>query len=197
VPLSGSLLSAWPVLTDTRKMAGRTEEARRSGERETVCVTGAGGYIASWLVKLLLSRGYAVHATVRDPRKRPVPSSLVCLRLSAHTGRRPPLCCRSACCVRCLSGPRCRTNRVRPTIFQVIPRTPTWGSWNGPRRISGCSRPTCSTATRWLPQSPGAGGSSMLPVRCPRIGFLIRRQVHVNIVCFMPSLLCNFSFLRG
>ncbi|NP_001148612.1 dihydroflavonol-4-reductase isoform 1 [Zea mays] len=49
-------------------MAGRTEEARRSGERETVCVTGAGGYIASWLVKLLLSRGYAVHATVRDPR---------------------------------------------------------------------------------------------------------------------------------
>uniref|UniRef100_A0ACD5YEC1 Uncharacterized protein n=1 Tax=Avena sativa TaxID=4498 RepID=A0ACD5YEC1_AVESA len=32
-----------------------------------VCVTGGGGYIASWLIKLLLSRGYAVHATVRDP----------------------------------------------------------------------------------------------------------------------------------
>lgn len=32
-----------------------------------VCVTGGGGYIASWLVKLLLSRGYAVHGTVRDP----------------------------------------------------------------------------------------------------------------------------------
>ncbi|KAJ1290214.1 hypothetical protein BS78_02G226200 [Paspalum vaginatum] len=32
-----------------------------------LCVTGGGGYIASWLVKLLLSRGYAVHATVRDP----------------------------------------------------------------------------------------------------------------------------------
>nr|CAB3457435.1 unnamed protein product [Digitaria exilis] len=32
-----------------------------------VCVTGGGGYIASWLVKLLLARGYAVHATVRDP----------------------------------------------------------------------------------------------------------------------------------
>ncbi|CAN6224941.1 unnamed protein product [Urochloa humidicola] len=31
-----------------------------------VCVTGAGGFIASWLVKLLLSRGYVVHATVRD-----------------------------------------------------------------------------------------------------------------------------------
>ncbi|PAN23254.1 hypothetical protein PAHAL_4G079200 [Panicum hallii] len=33
-----------------------------------VCVTGAGGFIASWLVKLLLSRGhYAVRGTVRDP----------------------------------------------------------------------------------------------------------------------------------
>ncbi|XP_021309219.1 cinnamoyl-CoA reductase 2 [Sorghum bicolor] len=33
-----------------------------------VCVTGGGGFIASWLVKLLLSRGYAVHATLRDPK---------------------------------------------------------------------------------------------------------------------------------
>ncbi|CAL4933249.1 unnamed protein product [Urochloa decumbens] len=32
-----------------------------------VCVTGGGGFIASWLVKLLLSRGYTVHATLRDP----------------------------------------------------------------------------------------------------------------------------------
>ncbi|PNT64842.1 cinnamoyl-CoA reductase 2-like [Brachypodium distachyon] len=32
-----------------------------------VCVTGGGGYVASWLIKLLLSRGYAVHATLRDP----------------------------------------------------------------------------------------------------------------------------------
>ncbi|KAI3724563.1 hypothetical protein L2E82_36344 [Cichorium intybus] len=32
-----------------------------------VCVTGAGGYIASWVVKLLLSKGYMVHGTVRDP----------------------------------------------------------------------------------------------------------------------------------
>ncbi|XP_012699624.1 cinnamoyl-CoA reductase 2 isoform X1 [Setaria italica] len=30
-------------------------------------VTGGGSYIASWLVKLLLTRGYAVNATVRDP----------------------------------------------------------------------------------------------------------------------------------
>ncbi|GKV22285.1 hypothetical protein SLEP1_g32167 [Rubroshorea leprosula] len=32
-----------------------------------VCVTGASGYIASWLVKLLLLRGYTVKASVRDP----------------------------------------------------------------------------------------------------------------------------------
>ncbi|KAJ4795341.1 Phenylacetaldehyde reductase [Rhynchospora pubera] len=32
-----------------------------------VCVTGASGFIASWIVKLLLQRGYTVRATVRDP----------------------------------------------------------------------------------------------------------------------------------
>ncbi|KAJ4810731.1 hypothetical protein LUZ62_023297 [Rhynchospora pubera] len=31
-----------------------------------VCVTGAGGFAASWLVKLLLSKGFIVHGTVRD-----------------------------------------------------------------------------------------------------------------------------------
>ncbi|CAN6220758.1 unnamed protein product [Urochloa humidicola] len=37
-------------------------------KRKRVCVTGAGGFIASWLVQLLLSRGdYVVHDTVRDP----------------------------------------------------------------------------------------------------------------------------------
>ncbi|KAK1324154.1 Cinnamoyl-CoA reductase 1 [Acorus calamus] len=34
---------------------------------ETVCVTGAGGFIASWLVKALLERGYTVIGTVRNP----------------------------------------------------------------------------------------------------------------------------------
>ncbi|CAH9103296.1 unnamed protein product [Cuscuta epithymum] len=34
---------------------------------KTVCVTGASGYIASWIVKLLLQRGYTVKATVRFP----------------------------------------------------------------------------------------------------------------------------------
>ncbi|KAM1124321.1 hypothetical protein ACFX15_039115 [Malus domestica] len=38
-----------------------------TGESRTVCVTGASGYIASWLVKLLLQKGYNVKATVRDP----------------------------------------------------------------------------------------------------------------------------------
>lgn len=33
---------------------------------KTVCVTGASGYIASWLVKFLLQRGYIVKASVRD-----------------------------------------------------------------------------------------------------------------------------------
>lgn len=33
---------------------------------EVVCVTGASGFIGSWLVQLLLNRGYGVHATVQD-----------------------------------------------------------------------------------------------------------------------------------
>ncbi|KAI3991940.1 hypothetical protein MKX01_012885 [Papaver californicum] len=35
--------------------------------KERVCVTGAGGFLASWVVKFLLSKGYIVHSTVRDP----------------------------------------------------------------------------------------------------------------------------------
>ncbi|XP_058067625.1 cinnamoyl-CoA reductase 1-like [Magnolia sinica] len=38
-----------------------------SASGQTVCVTGAGGFIASWLVKLLLERGYTVKGTVRNP----------------------------------------------------------------------------------------------------------------------------------
>jgi cinnamoyl-CoA reductase len=38
-----------------------------SGHGHTVCVTGAGGFIASWLVKLLLEKGYTVRGTVRNP----------------------------------------------------------------------------------------------------------------------------------
>ncbi len=35
-----------------------------------VLVTGAGGYVASWLVKGLLEAGHTVHGTVRDPSKQ-------------------------------------------------------------------------------------------------------------------------------
>ncbi|XP_042448086.1 cinnamoyl-CoA reductase 1-like [Zingiber officinale] len=38
-----------------------------AAEKKRMCVTGAGGFIASWLVKLLLSKGYVVHGTIRDP----------------------------------------------------------------------------------------------------------------------------------
>jgi cinnamoyl-CoA reductase len=38
-------------------------------QEQVVCVTGAGGFIGSWVVKELLLRGYRVRATVRDPRK--------------------------------------------------------------------------------------------------------------------------------
>nr|ABK26123.1 unknown [Picea sitchensis]ABR17284.1 unknown [Picea sitchensis] len=37
--------------------------------RGTVCVTGAAGFIGSWLIMRLLERGYTVRATVRDTGK--------------------------------------------------------------------------------------------------------------------------------
>ncbi|XP_076924744.1 cinnamoyl-CoA reductase 1-like [Bidens hawaiensis] len=36
-------------------------------KRRIVCVTGAGGFVGSWLVRLLLSKNYIVHGTVRNP----------------------------------------------------------------------------------------------------------------------------------
>ncbi|GER55053.1 NAD(P)-binding Rossmann-fold superfamily protein [Striga asiatica] len=36
---------------------------------KTVCVTGASGYIAPWIVKFLLLRGYIVKASIHDPKK--------------------------------------------------------------------------------------------------------------------------------
>ncbi|KAK7341238.1 hypothetical protein VNO80_24164 [Phaseolus coccineus] len=41
-----------------------------SGVGKVVCVTGASGFIASWIVKFLLQRGYTVRATVRNPSNR-------------------------------------------------------------------------------------------------------------------------------
>jgi nucleoside-diphosphate-sugar epimerase len=55
-----------------------------------VCVTGAGGFIGSWIVKLLLARGYAVRGTSRRAGTIPLsmcpfaaaPNSwLACIRL--------------------------------------------------------------------------------------------------------------------
>ena len=35
-----------------------------------ILVTGATGYIASWIIERLLNQGYSVHATVRDPSRK-------------------------------------------------------------------------------------------------------------------------------
>lgn len=47
-------------MTADNALSSTTEHPKR------VCVTGAGGFIASWIVKLLLDRGYTVHGTVRN-----------------------------------------------------------------------------------------------------------------------------------
>ncbi|XP_057965707.1 putative anthocyanidin reductase [Malania oleifera] len=48
---------------------GSRGETTMMMKRRRYCVTGASGYIGSWLVKSLLDRGFLVHATVRNPGK--------------------------------------------------------------------------------------------------------------------------------
>ena len=43
------------------------EKREKDGRGRRYCVTGASGYIGSWLVQSLLQQGCFVHATVRDP----------------------------------------------------------------------------------------------------------------------------------
>ncbi|WRX10666.1 NAD-dependent epimerase/dehydratase - like 6 [Theobroma cacao] len=46
----------------------RYRDYKMVGDKGTVCVTGGTGYIGSWLIKVLLEQGYAVHTTIRpDP----------------------------------------------------------------------------------------------------------------------------------
>ncbi|KAM0918425.1 hypothetical protein ACQ4PT_008966 [Festuca glaucescens] len=51
-------------------VGGEDGEATITGHGQTVCVTGAGGYIGSWIVKLLLEKGYAVRGHRQEPRTR-------------------------------------------------------------------------------------------------------------------------------
>ncbi|KAK6928772.1 NAD-dependent epimerase/dehydratase [Dillenia turbinata] len=61
-----------------------------SGEGKVVAVTGASGYIASWLVKLLLEQGYTVRASVRDPyARKPMLNVIISLFYVMHTTADP------------------------------------------------------------------------------------------------------------
>ncbi|MCO5554721.1 hypothetical protein L7F22_008255 [Adiantum nelumboides] len=48
---------------------GHCSSPARPQEKRLYCVTGATGYLASWLVKRLLERGYHVRGTVRSRAK--------------------------------------------------------------------------------------------------------------------------------
>ncbi|CAL5020156.1 unnamed protein product [Urochloa decumbens] len=51
-------------------MSSYSKANNNNGEeqlQQLVCVTGAGGFIGSWVVKELLQRGYRVRGTARDP----------------------------------------------------------------------------------------------------------------------------------
>jgi cinnamoyl-CoA reductase len=54
---------------------GNGESKPPPPSQQLVCVTGAGGFIGSWVVKELLLRGYRVRGTARDPGKYLTPWS--------------------------------------------------------------------------------------------------------------------------
>jgi hypothetical protein len=49
------------------RMTDQAAAAGKSKKKDLVCVTGATGFVASWLIKCLLADGYTVRGTVRDP----------------------------------------------------------------------------------------------------------------------------------
>ncbi len=51
--------------TTVHKKLNKTKE--KKWQARQFCVTGASGFIASWLVKSLLDHGYTVRGTVRNP----------------------------------------------------------------------------------------------------------------------------------
>ncbi|XP_031404391.1 cinnamoyl-CoA reductase 2-like isoform X5 [Punica granatum] len=70
--LNGKRIKGFTVAPDALSLR-RIENENGDGdgvEKKRACVTGAGGFIASWIVKLLLSKDYIVHGTVRDPEDK-------------------------------------------------------------------------------------------------------------------------------
>jgi nucleoside-diphosphate-sugar epimerase len=54
------------------------------GDGKTVLVTGGTGYLAGWLIVLLLERGYRVRTTVRSPAREPEVRAAVGSKTDAH-----------------------------------------------------------------------------------------------------------------
>ncbi|KAJ8755543.1 hypothetical protein K2173_019341 [Erythroxylum novogranatense] len=55
------------VISFTLYLPGLADSSSLSRQGQAICVTGAGGFIASWMVKLLLEKGYTVKGTMRNP----------------------------------------------------------------------------------------------------------------------------------
>lgn len=145
-------------------------------EKQRICVTGSGGYIASWLVKSLLSHGYTVHGTVRDPCKQEATttklpnlifSMFITLDFSLF----------SSCCIYWLL-----------IYSQVIERTTIWRNWIMLQRIWNFSKQICLTMKVFLQLFLVVMVFFILLVRCLLKMFLSQRQV----LEFCPLFSCCF-----
>jgi nucleoside-diphosphate-sugar epimerase len=141
-------------------------------QQQLVCVTGAGGFIGSWVVKELLLRGYRVRGTARDPGKQ-APSSMAPSRWWSYFSFW--LIDRMAC----------------DRLVQRTARTRTCWPSREHRRDSTCAAPTFSTTPASAPPSAAATASSTSPRRC-------RTTPSVHCLCsahFFRTLIYMFRLL--
>ncbi|CAI9106304.1 OLC1v1005436C5 [Oldenlandia corymbosa var. corymbosa] len=68
IPINQYKTPLWSIHCSTNKPVTLTSETQKLKQKmKTVCVTGGSGFIASWVVKFLLQKGYTVKASVRNP----------------------------------------------------------------------------------------------------------------------------------
>ncbi|KAI6675099.1 hypothetical protein NL676_003005 [Syzygium grande] len=128
---------------------------------KVLCVTGGTGYVASWLVKSLLQRGYIVKATVQDPAPTCFGGRHVDMRwLPVVTGRSAVTGCRR------LSIAGCRLSLdVSWSIITSHRRLP-----NGEAPTGGHGHGLCRCVGPDCPGSTGAG-RAVLPIRSAGLGW--------------------------
>lgn len=155
---------------------------------EVVCVTGGSGFIGTWLVQLLLRRGYTVHATVQNLSNFPI---LFVFSLANRFVR--------------YSRSQLFFGGLRLIVKRIGEKRSTCKRWKEPMsRASASSRSNCSITNPSSPPWPVAPECSTWRPPASSIGWMIPRWIcpHrtrstllLNIFWFGASCAVTFSLV--